>query len=58
MEELKIERQIGNDKITITLTEDELERAYWMRILQTPLPMPRRTRTPGSTLDIWKNFLS
>lgn len=28
MEELTIERQIGKDKITITLTEDELEKAY------------------------------
>lgn len=28
MEELTIERQIGQDNITITLTEDELEKAY------------------------------
>lgn len=28
MEELTIERLIGKDKITITLTEDELEKAY------------------------------
>ncbi len=28
MEELTIERRIGQDNITITLTEDELEKAY------------------------------
>ena len=28
MEELAIERLIGKDNITITLTEDELEKAY------------------------------
>lgn len=31
MEEMIIERLIGKDNITITLTEDELEKAYWIK---------------------------
>lgn len=31
MEELKIERLIGKEHITITLTEDELEKAYRLK---------------------------
>ena len=65
MEELKIERLIGQNNTTITLTENELERAYRIKerryleeALQTHLPTLPRTRIPGSIQGILRNFLS